>query len=380
MAPVRGLTRRILVPIDAVSGHPAAAFDGAAHLPGTRAPEAAEPFDVVLGRHLADPRSEIASIRAEIASIRAGAPLRPRQSLRADLASAAWESTAAPGLSQVPGWLQSQLAAQATGNRADPYGWRALSRDTAERVIGPGYGALFERQIQQESGFLPEVVYGFRVSSAGAEGIAQLMPRYYPHVQRSDPVASLQAGAETMRHNLGVWDGDVRRALASYNAGLGRVQSLVAAHGANWESALPRETRDYLAAIVGDAAPRYVVASAAPPSVFGGRGPGGVLTAPVAEAAGKRATGTAVEYLAEAGSPVRSPSDGVVVSVEGGRIALDHGNGWRTFLDGVDGSLAPGTAVRRADEVGVVLAGGVVRLSATSEGRAVDPARYILAG
>src|SRR5690606_25340193 len=125
--------------------------------------------------------------------------------------------------------------------------------------IGPGYGALFERQIQQESGFAPDVVYGLRRSSAGAEGIAQLMPQYYPHVVRTDPGEALLAGARTMHEYLGVWDGDVRRALASYNAGLGRVQGLVARYGEGWESALPLETKQYLAAIVGATRPRFTV-------------------------------------------------------------------------------------------------------------------------
>jgi soluble lytic murein transglycosylase-like protein len=65
-------------------------------------------------------------------------------------------------------------------------------------------------------------------------------------VNRTDPISGLTAGAETMRHYLDVWDGDVRKAMASYNCGLGRVQSLVNAHGANWEAGLPAETRSYL--------------------------------------------------------------------------------------------------------------------------------------
>ncbi|MEX2374273.1 MAG: lytic transglycosylase domain-containing protein [Dehalococcoidia bacterium] len=210
-------------------------------------------FGDALGRLLAEPRAEISAIRSEVGAIRAGAPIfqQPR------VISSAVEMTSAGGLTGVPGWLEAQLATQATGDIADPYGWRGTSRQIGERVIGPGYGALFERQMQQESGFLPEVVYGLRVSTAGAEGIAQLMPQYYPHVDRTDPVAGLQAGAESMRQYLGMWDGDVRKALASYNAGPGRIQSLVASLGANWETGLPHETRTYLAAIVGHAAPRF---------------------------------------------------------------------------------------------------------------------------
>ena len=101
-----------------------------------------------------------------------------------------------------------------------------MSRQIGDSVIGLGYGAMFERQIQQESGFAPDVVVGQRKSSAGAEGIAQLMPQYYPHVNRTDPAQSLHAGAQTMQQHLKTWGGDVRKALASYNAGPNRIRQL----------------------------------------------------------------------------------------------------------------------------------------------------------
>jgi hypothetical protein len=37
----------------------------------------------------------------------------------------------------------------ATGGAAGPYGWRERARETAEAVIGLGYGWLFEWQIGQ---------------------------------------------------------------------------------------------------------------------------------------------------------------------------------------------------------------------------------------
>jgi len=222
-------------------------------------PGEAASFGAVLGQELATARSDIASIRSEIASVRSGAPLFTRP--RVDTGAEAIEEM--EWLSSTPGWIEAQLGAQSTGDAADPCGWRAMSRQIAEGVIGPGFGSLFERQIQQESGFLPEVVYGHQVSSAGAEGIAQLMPQYYQHVARTDPVAGLRAGAETMHSHLERWNGDVRRALASYNAGLGRMQSAVSTYGDTWEACLPAETRQYLVAIVGDTAPRFVVRPAA---------------------------------------------------------------------------------------------------------------------
>ncbi|MGE3858294.1 MAG: lytic transglycosylase domain-containing protein [Dehalococcoidia bacterium] len=217
-------------------------------------------FAGTLQRHLDRPRAEIAQVRAEVSSIRNGGALR-----RASFPGGPLPDAGAAKPPATPAEIAALLARQATGNAADPYGWRALSREIGDAVIGPGYGAMFERQIQQESGFAPDVVTGQRRSSAGAEGIAQLMPQYYPHVDRTDPAASLQAGARSMQQYLQTWHGDVRKALASYNAGLATVQSAVNARGDAWEAALPQETRDYLGAIVGGVRPVF-----SPVTGFGG--------------------------------------------------------------------------------------------------------------
>lgn len=228
-------------------------------------------FAAVLDAHLAEPRSQLSDLRAQLDAIRSGR-------LGAAAEGAAARTT---DYSQ----LVKQWAARGAG-AADPHGWRSATRAIGEQSVGPGFGALFERQIAQESGFDPAVVLGQRRSSAGAEGIAQLMPQYYPGVDRTDPVASLQAGAATMRHNLVAFDGDVRKALAAYNAGLGRVQQLVQAHGIEWERALPAETKQYLAAIVGDAKTTFRPVGEA--AVYGGRGTSGVLTSPLARVLGRQ--------------------------------------------------------------------------------------------
>ncbi|MGE3962128.1 MAG: transglycosylase SLT domain-containing protein [Dehalococcoidia bacterium] len=371
MGAIEGIT-----PIVATQQVSAVGAAGAARAVGA-ATSGGEAFDAVLSRHLSQPRSDIAAIRSEIAAIRSGAGF----SLRAPSAGGGDEGSASistAGFASIPGWLDAQLAAQATGDTVDPYGWRGASREIAERIIGPGYGALFERQIDQESGFNPDVVYGVRVSTAGAEGIAQLMPQYYPNVNRTDPISGLTAGAETMRHYLNAWDGDVRKALASYNAGLGRVQSLVNAHGANWEAGLPAETRSYLAAILGDAAPVYTGGSSSSSAVFGGRGAGGVLTAPLAGAVEKREGTLSVDYFGAAGAAVQSPTDGVVVEASPGRLVLDHGNGWRTVLEGVSPEVGVGASVKRSQAIGALGSGGQLRLGVTVNGQAVNPAPYLL--
>jgi soluble lytic murein transglycosylase-like protein len=100
---------------------------------------------------------------------------------------------------------------------------------------------LLAAQIHQESGFNP-----FAQSNAGAAGISQFMPataRDYGLRDRFDPVASIDAQAHMMRDLLRRF-GDVRLALAAYNAGPGRVA------GCGCVPPIP-ETLGYVASILG---------------------------------------------------------------------------------------------------------------------------------
>jgi soluble lytic murein transglycosylase-like protein len=81
-------------------------------------------------------------------------------------------------------------------------------------------------------------------------GLAQLMPGTARAlaVNAGDPAANLAGGAHYLRQMLDLFDGDVERALAAYNAGPGRV---IRAGG------VPRiaETRAYVSAIIDRLAP-----------------------------------------------------------------------------------------------------------------------------
>ena len=234
-------------------------------------PAEAANFARMLRSYMASQRAQVQDVRSEIAALRNGGALGGVRAGAVRRPSFGGAATPAPSANS-HGLTYSRFGGEPAG---DPFGWRSLTRTLGDSLVAPGFGGIFERQIAQESGFDPEVVFGLRTSSAGAEGIAQLMPEYYPWVDRTDPETALVASAGTMRHYLTVFDGDVRKALAFYNAGLGRVQSLIRAHGDDWERALPDETRRYLQGIVG--ASVYVT----PPdgrrdrAVFGGRGPGG---------------------------------------------------------------------------------------------------------
>lgn len=179
-----------------------------------------------------------------------------RAQLRAELSSVrAAEGKTAPaadaGVAARASALQRSLLTSNLG--VDAANWSKTTRGIGGQYLSADVADVFTRQIALESGnFDPDVIAGRRVSSAGAEGIAQLMPSSYPNVNRLDPIASLHAAGATMRDNLTRYNGDLRKALAAYNAGIGTVDRLQSQLGPNWESGLPDETKVYLRVIMGD--------------------------------------------------------------------------------------------------------------------------------
>src|SRR6266576_811947 len=98
----------------------------------------------------------------------------------------------------------------------------------------------FLKLVNQESGWQAGIV-----SSAGAQGLTQLMPgtaRSLGVTDEFDPVQNLAAGARYLRQQLDRF-GSMRLALAGYNAGPGNVEN------GDWER-IP-ETNRYVQAILG---------------------------------------------------------------------------------------------------------------------------------
>ncbi|WP_027526820.1 lytic transglycosylase domain-containing protein [Bradyrhizobium sp. Ec3.3] len=109
---------------------------------------------------------------------------------------------------------------------------------------------FFARLIWQESRFRSN-----EVSHAGARGVAQFMPETAAEVGLDDPFdpfKALPASARLLR-KLRDDFGNLGLAAAAYNAGSGRIQKWLAK-----QSALPRETRDYVRIITGTKAEDWI--------------------------------------------------------------------------------------------------------------------------
>jgi Transglycosylase SLT domain len=129
---------------------------------------------------------------------------------------------------------------------------RAVEENAAENGLPVEF---FARVIWQESRFNARAV-----SRAGAQGIAQFMPRtadWHGLVDPFDPIESLRHSASYLR-DLRNRFGNLGLAAAGYNAGPGRVSEWLAGH-----RTLPSETRNYVAIITGWTADEW--ASPSPP-------------------------------------------------------------------------------------------------------------------
>lgn len=106
---------------------------------------------------------------------------------------------------------------------------------------------LLVRLAYQESRFREDIISGETVSSAGALGIMQIVPRWHPDVDPLNVSDAIDYAGLYMRRlydQFGQWD----KALAAYNWGPGNVSR-------KWTGDyddLPEETRNYVLQIGGD--------------------------------------------------------------------------------------------------------------------------------
>jgi hypothetical protein len=104
---------------------------------------------------------------------------------------------------------------------------------------------LYHRLIKQESNWNPGAV-----SPVGARGLTQFMPATAKEwkVDFNDPASQINKGAEYLAYLRDYFDGDMRKAVASYNWGMGNVQK-------KGLERMPEETRNYVSKIYDSAQP-----------------------------------------------------------------------------------------------------------------------------
>ncbi len=108
-----------------------------------------------------------------------------------------------------------------------------ISEAAAKYDLDP---ALIRAVIQVESNRNPEAV-----SSVGAQGLMQLMPKTATEMgvtNSFDPAQNIEGGARYLRQLLNRYQGNRRLALAAYNWGMGNLEKR--------PEALPKETQGYI--------------------------------------------------------------------------------------------------------------------------------------
>jgi len=105
---------------------------------------------------------------------------------------------------------------------------------------------LLARMAQQESNYNPAAI-----SPAGAVGIMQIIPRYHPDVDATNPAQAIHYAGKYM-DELHTQFGNWRDALGAYNWGPGNVKNAIEEHGRNWLAFAPLETQNYVKDIAND--------------------------------------------------------------------------------------------------------------------------------
>ena len=127
--------------------------------------------------------------------------------------------------------------------------WIPVANDIEQKYGIPEN--LLARLLYQESHYRADIISGVTKSSAGAVGIAQLLPRFFPGAG-ADPAQDIDTAGNYLSHLFNRFH-DWQIALAAYNWGPGNVmKALVANPPTMLIAALPQETRNYVTQICSD--------------------------------------------------------------------------------------------------------------------------------
>lgn len=153
------------------------------------------------------------------------------------------------GLSMSPQMAsRGTTATTSSGKQADTIGQSGIMEKIERIAASYGVDANLVREVvRAESNFNPNAV-----SRAGAKGLMQLMDSTARSLQVKnsfDPEQNIQGGTKYLRDLMRRYDGNVKVALAAYNAGPGRVDRLDIDTDAEFEAKaaqLPKETQAYV--------------------------------------------------------------------------------------------------------------------------------------
>jgi soluble lytic murein transglycosylase-like protein len=123
--------------------------------------------------------------------------------------------------------------------------YRSLLLEAEQRNGIPA--GMLARLAWQESRFRPDIISGKTVSSAGALGIMQIVPKWHPGVDPLNPQAAIDYAARylaSLHAQFGNWE----HALQAYNWGPGNLKAYLAGK----KSFIPRETANYSRQILAD--------------------------------------------------------------------------------------------------------------------------------
>lgn len=123
-------------------------------------------------------------------------------------------------LAQFQQQAEKTLSNQPINNKQQPNDYSQLIKKAADQFQLPE--RLISSIIQHESNFKNHTV-----STAGAQGLMQLMPgtaKFLGVKDSFDPEQNITGGARYIKQMLNQFDGDIKLALAAYNAGPGNVR------------------------------------------------------------------------------------------------------------------------------------------------------------
>jgi soluble lytic murein transglycosylase-like protein len=175
--------------------------------------------------------------QAAVPGAAATAVASPASGSGADFASALQAATTA----DASGSAEAALAPGATASAASGEYQPLIEQAAARNGLDP---AVLNGLIQQESGFDPNAT-----SSAGAQGLTQLMPGTASSLGVANPLnpaESIEGGARYLGQLMSQFGGNTADALAAYNAGPGAVQEY---------GGVPpyTETQSYVSKVLGNA-------------------------------------------------------------------------------------------------------------------------------